>query len=243
MHEAQMHSQNCFVTLTYDDEHLCGPSLNYRDFQLFMKRVRKACVDRVRFFMCGEYGDMNFRPHFHACLFGFRPGDLSPLGRGASGKSLFRSAFLEGVWPLGFSSVGDLTFQSAAYVARYVMQKRTGPAAQAAYRRVDLSTGEVVDVEPEFCSMSLKPGIGARWYEKYHAEVFPHDRVIVAGKEAKPPKYYLTLLERQDPVARERVRVVRLEAGLAAAAEQTAARLAVREEVAIARCSSLRRHL
>lgn len=247
MHEAQMHSENCFVTLTYDNDHLVGPSLEYRDFQLFMKRVRKEIFPRrVRFFMAGEYGERNFRPHFHCLFFGFRFPESEFITRSRSGgppgpHRIWRSDLLDSLWGLGFSSVGELTFESAAYVARYVMKKRTGPMAGDAYKRVDLTTGEVVDVRPEFCRMSLKPGIGASWFERYQAEVFPHDRVIVRGKEAKPPRYYLQLLERQDPAAREAVRLNRRVAAWGAAAEQTKPRLAAREAVAAARCRSLRR--
>lgn len=240
MHEAQLHERKCFVTLTYDDKHLAGPSLDYRDFQLFMKRVRKAC-DRVRYFMCGEYGERNFRPHFHACLFGTDFSDRQYHCRSSSGATIYKSPLLSSLWPHGFSSIGELTFESAAYVARYVMKKRTGPMAQEAYKRVSLDTGEIVEVEPEFCGMSLKPGIGAEWFERYGSEVFPHDRVIVRGRVAKPPKYYLTLLERQDPEARERVRLERRKALVPG--ENTPGRLAAREAVEVAKCRSLRRSI
>ena len=73
VHEAAAYDCNAFITLTYDEENLpADGSLNYDHFQLFMKRLRKAIEpNKVRFYMCGEYGEENGRPHFHACLFGY----------------------------------------------------------------------------------------------------------------------------------------------------------------------------
>lgn len=132
VHEASLHTDNCFITLTYNDEHLPSDgSLNYRDFQLFMKRLRKRVSVPVRFYMCGEYGENFGRPHFHACLFGFNFPDLKLW---KSGKSkLYRSPLLEELWPFGYSSVGDVNFESAAYVARYILKKVTGADAAAHY--------------------------------------------------------------------------------------------------------------
>ena len=40
-------------------------------FKKFMKRLRKRFKGkRIRFYMCGEYGEQFDRPHFHACIFG-----------------------------------------------------------------------------------------------------------------------------------------------------------------------------
>lgn len=193
VHESQMHDSNSFITLTYDDDNF-NPSLIYRDFQLFMKRLRKANDGKVRFFCCGEYGDETKRPHFHALLFGV---DFVRSER--IGKDLYRSVDLEALWPFGMSSFGAVTFQSAGYVARYCTKKVTGPRAQRAYERVDFDTGEVIDVAPEFGRMSLKPGIGYPWFEKYWKDVFlARDGVVMQGKTLPVPQYYDKLLERMD---------------------------------------------
>lgn len=259
VHEAKCHERNAYVTLTFNDENLpASGSLDYSIFQAFMRRVRKSFANRVRFYMAGEYGEKTMRPHFHALLFGadfpdrvlIRAGNLLPSYAGRSGGStqdrsaLYSSARLGELWPLGFSSVGDVTFESAAYVARYVMKKVTGPSADEHYRRVDPSTGEIVQLVPEFNRMSLKPGIGAPWLEKFHGDVFPHDRVIVRGKEAKPPKYYVSRLERVDPkghLALKRKR--RQEFFAAGRADRTPERLEVREQVARAGLANKRRKL
>jgi hypothetical protein len=148
MHEAKMHPENCFITLTYNDLHLPDDrSLNYEHFQLFMKRLRKMIRDediraagdgvpffrKVRFYMCGEYGEKLGRPHFHACIFGYNFPDRKFWQKTSSKSSLDRSAILESLWPYGYSSVGNVTFESAAYVARYIMKKVGGDAADEHY--------------------------------------------------------------------------------------------------------------
>lgn len=192
MHEAQLHERNSFVTLTYDEEHLPPDGgLRYRDFQLFMKRVRKR-FPGTRFYMCGEYGDLHKRPHYHAALFGLAFDDQVAIGRSAAGSVIYRSDLLSSLWLDGHSSVGELTRESAAYIARYVIKKLSGPPAQTAYSRVDADTGEVFQVMPEFTRMSLRPGIAARWVERYHADVYPTDRINTNGRLRKPPRYYLS---------------------------------------------------
>jgi len=186
MHEAQLHEHSVFVTLTYSDEHLGSFSLVYSDFQKFMKRVRKK-FGPVRFYVAGEYGDGFQRPHFHCLLFGCWFPDREFHKDLPSGFRLYRSAQLEKLWPFGFSSIGDVTFESAAYVARYVMKKVTGKAAEQHYEFVDIGSGEVSQRVPEFNRMSLKPGIGAGWFKKFGNEVFPNDYVVMNGVKMSPP--------------------------------------------------------
>lgn len=203
MHEASLHAASAFVTLTYDDEHLESLSLRYRDYQLFAKRARRK-LGPFRFFMCGEYGGENWRPHFHACMFGVWPEDRYPW-RKRGENQLYRSETLEKLWPHGSVEFGAVTFESAAYVSRYICSKVTGDAAAEHYARVDPRTGELVELQPEFCKMSLKPGIGAEWFRRFKDEVFPLDRVVVRGKETRPPRRYKEWLDRDFPELGKRV--------------------------------------
>lgn len=160
-HEASLSESNCFVTLTYDDEHLPWASSLYgRDVQLFLKRLRKEFSDEtIRYFLCGEYGERFGRPHYHLLLFGFDFSDKVILGS-RRGQSIWRSPCLERLWPYGRSEIGSVTFESAAYVARYVMKKQVKRDAVDELR------------EPEFIRMSLKPGVGVPWIEKFFKEVY-----------------------------------------------------------------------
>ena len=203
LHEASLYDRNAFITLTYDDANLPpGGSLSYPDFQRFMKRLRKE-VGAVRFYAGGEYGEQGtIRPHLHACLFGYDFPDKVFYKNSGSGERIYTSKLLQKLWKFGLSSVGDVTFQSAAYIARYCVAKRTGDAAKDWYacdQFVD-EDGVIRDsVTPEFNRMSLKPGIGSRWLDKFKTDVYPRDYVVVNGVKVKPPKYYDVLFEREDP--------------------------------------------
>lgn len=188
MHEASLHEQNSFITLTYDDEHLPKDwSLQKSHFQNFMKRLRKSISHRVRYYHCGEYGDLNARPHYHALLFGH---DFSDKRLHSERKEvrLFTSDQLQRLWPMGFSTIGEVTFESAAYVARYVMKKINGPAAEDHY----------YGRTPEYTTMSRRPGIAQKWYEKFKSDVYPRDYVVSRGFKSRPPRYYDNLLGRED---------------------------------------------
>lgn len=217
MHEAQLYPHNSFITLTYAPEHLPTyngvPTLRPRDFQLFMKRLRKSregsrsfdakvqdvvrvavhgeVPHGVRFFQAGEYGDRFGRPHHHAILFNCDFPDRTFWKKTPSGASLYRSADLERLWTFGWSSVGEVTLASAGYVARYTLKKSGAP--QGALNRV-----------PEYVTMSrggrCGRGLAFGWFQKYAGDVFPADRVVLPkGRAMAAPRYYRQLLEERDP--------------------------------------------
>lgn len=245
LHEASLHSENAFITLTYDPANYPpGGSLDYSHFQKFLKRLRKQISPKpVRFYMCGEYGPELQRPHYHACLFGVDFPDKIPWKKTESGSTIYRSAFLERLWPFGFSSVGDVNFESAAYVARYIMKKITGDLAASHYENIDPDTGEIVSRVPEFTHMSLKPGIGRRWFEKWSSDIYPHDYVVVRGKKSRPPRYYDILQAIKTPEAMESTRLERVLRGRVHVDDNTDERLAAREAVASARLNQFPRKL
>ena len=245
MHEAQMHTENCFITLTYDDAHLPSDrSLHYRDFQLFIKRLRKRYPGRrIRYYMAGEYGENFGRPHWHACIFGFDFNDKKLWKRTSANSLLYRSADLELLWPFGYSSIGDVTFESAAYVARYIMKKVTGKNAAEHYQEIDPDTGEITNRTPEFTKMSLKPGIGYEWYKQYTSDVYPHDYVIVRGKKVKPPKYYDKKYKIDNPYEFDELLYIREKSAKLRHEDNTLERLAVKEQVAKAKLQKLKRNL
>ncbi|AZL82830.1 replication initiator protein [Apis mellifera associated microvirus 14] len=244
MHEARMYEQNCFITLTYAPEHVPKRgSLDYSVFQKFMKRLRKHTgPERVRFYMCGEYGETEHRPHYHACLFGYDWPDKTFFRTTPTGEKLYRSETLEKLWPYGFATTGTLTFESAAYVARYCTKKITGHNAKDHYKRQD-AEGEY-ELEPEFGHMSLKPGIGAAWLAKYgNTDVWPFDHVITRGMETKPPKYYDKILKRTNPDRFAEIQESREVTAAQWAADQTPDRLAAKEQVKRAQLRQLKRTL
>jgi len=245
MHEAQMHTQNCFITLTYNDAHLPSDrSLHYRDFQLFIKRLRKRYPGRkIRYYMAGEYGENFGRPHFHACLFGIDFDDKKLWKRTSANSMLYTSRDLEILWPFGYSSVGDVTFESAAYVARYIMKKVTGKNAKEHYTEIDPESGEITTRKPEFTKMSLKPGIGYEWYKQYTSDVYPHDYVVIRGKKVKPPKYYDKKYKIDQPYEFDELLYIREKSAKLHFEDNTPERLLVKEQVAKAKLQKLKRNL
>lgn len=206
--EAQMYAHNCFITLTVDDDHMeeiFGPEqgLQKRPFQLFAKRLRKkysglSFIERpdfwhkrswncnpIRILWCGEYGSQNMRPHYHACIFNFDFEDKI-LWQVRNGVSIYRSPSLEQLWPYGFSTVGEVNFESAAYLARYVTKKITGKQSDAHY--FDSATGVIRN--PDFIEFPRGFGLGRLWFEKYKGDVYPSDFMIVKGRKVRPPAYY-----------------------------------------------------
>lgn len=240
MHEASLHFSSHFITLTYDDAHIpYGGVLHHRHFQLFFKKLRKrfgmwdpVCCQYVpRYFMCGEYGDQLHRPHYHAAVFGLVLPDLYPWRKSSAGFQLYRSPLLEQIWELGNAEVGELSFDSAAYVARYCMKKRTGKDAPEHYERIVPDTGELISLVPEYARMSLRPGVGAHWLHQFKGDVIPRDAVVLEGRQVPIPRYYLDKLtpEERDEYSLRRYQALPLDS-----IDGRPDRLRVRELVALA---------
>lgn len=191
MHECQMHDHAWFITLTYDNHKIPEHgTLNPADLSLFFRTLRKDHErGTISYYACGEYGDTTERPHYHAVLFGAPFLDRT-IWNDYPGNPVWTSEALEHYWPHGLSQFGAVTPGSAAYVAGYVRKKLSKRHHPDAYLRVDGDTGELVEVQQEFSRMSLNPAVGRRWIEKYWKDVYPADRVILNGREYKPPRYY-----------------------------------------------------
>ncbi len=237
-----------FLTLTYRDDDLpIDGSLVKWHFQDFMKRLRrKYNGTTIRFFMCGEYGERLSRPHYHACLFGFDFPDKLLLWK-EHGIPLYSSASLDERWGFGFCSIGDVSFDSAMYVASYCVKKITGAKAAEHYMRVCPVTGECFFVEPEFTLMSRggrrkgRHGIGADWYDQFSGDVFPEDEVVLEGRLNKPPRYYSEMFREDDPDGFGEMKAVRDAYFAAHAQDCTPERLRVRETVLRSRLSTTSR--
>ena len=213
-HEASLWLNNIFITLTYNDQNL--PEYNQlvkKDFQDFMKRLRKHkkanTKNPIRFFHCGEYGEKFGRPHYHAILFNTNFNDRKPI---PGQKNLTTSDTLKKLWGKGHVSIGDVTFQSASYVAGYVQKKINGKQKEDHYRRIDKTTGETWVLPQEYATMSRRPGIAGLWFAKHKKDVYPSDNIHINGKEMRPPKYYDNLFQEQNPFQMEQIKLNRTKA-------------------------------
>lgn len=244
VHEASLWDFNCFVTLTYDDDHLpLNGSLVKADHQKFIKRLRdRLDYPPMKYYMCGEYGETYGRPHYHFILFGIDFADKLLFKTTQSGHKLYTSALLDDIWGLGHCQIGSVTFDSAAYVARYIMKKMTGPKAFDAYNVVDPSTGEVLhELLPEYNDMSRASGVGREWFEKFRKDTYPRDYTTMNGVKVRPPRYYDKRFEMDDPLLLAWIKHKRKLKALSHADDNTPDRLAVRELVTKGKVSRLNR--
>ncbi len=239
-----MHEDNCFITLTYNEENLPSDgSLVKEHFQKFMKKLRKQNNQKkIRYFQCGEYGEMLSRPHYHAILFGHDFNDKI-LNGPCNNNNLYISEQLEKTWAKGYCTVGAMTFESAAYCARYAMKKITGDAAQAHYQTVNITTGEITQLQTEYITMSRRPGLGKTWYDKFKDDLFPEDECVIDGRMMKPPRYYAKIYQQEEPEQYEQMKKERTKFFQAHKADATWQRLNDREKVKHAQLNQLTRPL
>jgi len=192
--------------------------LRKTDAQKFLKKLRfKLNHKKLRFFMCGEYGDQPDpgttlgHPHYHLLIFNHEFPDPEIIGTTKMGFPIYTSRICEKIWGKGFVTIGEVNGKTAGYVARYNMKKIGGDLAADHYQKPDPVTGELQPVIPEYVSMSLKPGIGFDWYKKFHTDCFPSDHLIFNNHKVPIPNYYTELLRRSDPELYKQVKQKRIE--------------------------------
>jgi hypothetical protein len=197
--EMRMHEENCFITLTFDDTKLQNELQNYTliksDFQNFMKRLRKNTGAKIRYFHCGEYGEKFSRPHHHAIIFGYDFKDKKEARKSKLGHPQFTSETLTKAWQdQGDAFVSEANFDTAAYVARYStkLYNKTKGSPEHYPTQDEYYQGRT----PEYATMSRRPGIGHKYFEKYKDEIYRDDYIIINNKKMKPPTYYDNLLEK-----------------------------------------------
>lgn len=236
-HEAKMHADSCFVTLTYSPEHLPFRGMLKRQHYLdFVQDLRNQERDkRLRFLGVGEYGTLNWRPHYHVCVFGHWFADAVPAGPSSRGYACFESKTLTDLWGKGRCVINIMGAAVAEYAARYSL-KKVGSAGDGYVRR-DPVSGEEYTLPPEFMSSSKQ--LGRAWLERYPTDVFPHDYVVTEkGQKVAVPQYYLRVLGEWCAEDLEALKARRLEAragDMRRFRDGTVQRLAVREECLAAR--------
>ena len=237
VNEMSLWRSNSFITLTYADDALTYGGADHgilvpRDLTLFWKRLRKSGV-RFRYFACGEYGEQRNRPHYHAIIFGYDFPDKQ-YKTTENGNHYYHSDSLNRIWGHGDCIVGNATFESASYVARYVMKKHLGK-----------DSGYYVEkgITPEFAVMSRRPGIGAEYYDRYEHDMFPRDRMVVRNQEAVPPQYYTRRYKASHPLEASDMIDRRIERAQANWENNEPKRLRVRERIKKSATKNLKRDI
>lgn len=209
MKEVSTSKASCFITLTYDDENLpIGkiPTLYHPHFIEFRDRLRAHIRYhygkdvKIKYFMCGEYGSKNFRPHYHAIITGFDfPDKVEEYQRG--GYSHYQSELLTKLWRKGRTETCDVSFDTCAYVARYITKKITGEEAKDYYD----------GFQQEYATCSK--GIAYEWFCKYKSDIYNTDRMVIHrnGRNyiMRPPRYFDFKLEQEDPALLEFIKAQR----------------------------------
>lgn len=204
--ESTQWENNCFITLTYDNEHL---PKNYsemkRDMQKFWKRLRYfyqgeqywenprtgKYENPIRYIVAGEKGSKTQRLHMHALVFNWKPKDLKYYKTNHNNDKLYTSKSLEKIWGNGFVIIGECTYQSACYVSRYVMKKQFQRTAVA-----DLK-------EREFIETSRNGGIGLLYWLKNKVKILQNQGILLKQKDKvvlkKIPKYFMRKWKEETP--------------------------------------------
>lgn len=248
LHESQLHTHNSFLTLTIAEENMAlaapGGSLSRYTHQTFTKRLRsKLAPRRISYYMCGEYGERLLRPHYHYLVFGYDFPDKVHTKTSHSGEKLYESPTLNLLWPHGKAWIGQVTYESCAYVASYVMKKLNGKMAEEHYLRQD-EGGNNYWLEPEFNEMSRRPAIAKSWWERYRQDVTTDDHIVKTnGGEMQPPRYYDKLLKLFDPTAYAVIKMKREHRAQELTTDNTPSRLAAKEIVLQAKISLKHRNL
>lgn len=194
-HECQMHSQNSYVTLTYNDESLPhDKGLLPNDITKFFKSLRNW-GHSFRYFQCGEYGSQFLRPHHHIIFMGISFNFDRSLVRVRNKRPIFNSPTLSMAWPYGNHEIEEVNYAAGCYVAQYTAKKLTNQPLD----RWD-ANGETWTVEPAYTTMSRRPPLGTSWFEKYWEDVYPHDFCkLEDDRTSRPPPYYDKLYAKMDP--------------------------------------------
>lgn len=175
LQEDKISTSAYFVTLTYDTRYVpISPNgfmtLRKKDFQDYMKRLRKLCLgSTLKYYAAGEYGSKNHRPHYHAIIF-----------------NVPRETFFADAWSLNGESIGEIfvgkvSGDSIAYTLKYI-DKSTWKCGHARDDR-----------EPEFPLMSK--GLGSSYLTddvvSYHKADLSRMYVMRdGGHKSALPRYY-----------------------------------------------------
>lgn len=221
-------NSNYFVTLTYDDEHLpkkdeitTSKGITYKNdgtwngclepkhLKKFIHDIRQHYYRKngykgIKYLACGEYGTENGRPHYHVILFNC-PLDADDFyaPRLIDGEYYHQNKLIEKYWKRGISNVGTATWNTIAYVARYVTKKLYGDNAEDSRAQ----KGQIA----EFIRVSN--GIGRDYWEENKEKILQTDSITIRNAkgihQTKPPRYFTRLLKAQNPEVYEELKAKR----------------------------------
>jgi len=169
-HEAQLWERNCFVTLTYDDDHL-PEYISRQHVKTFLQRLKHHSSREVRYYVAAEYGERTRRPHYHAIIF-----NEDFLGGAYDiNDQLYGNKILDRIWKKGSTAIAPFTFATAMYTAGYVSKK--------------------IRDKNTFSVQSQRPPLGKNWVRKNHDNIRRNENIVINGQSLPIPKVYMTWLK------------------------------------------------
>lgn len=175
--ETKVSTSACFITLTYETAPLSQngyPTLKKKDYQDFMKRLRKTIKNsKIKYYACGEYGTNTHRPHYHAIMFNL------------PSRWLKNSELLSNTWGNGHIDISPCNIATIRYVTKYLMKG-------SFERKHDTQTGLMDDRNPEFSLMSKKMGLNhlTPRMVKYYTENMISHVTLPGGTLTSLPRYF-----------------------------------------------------
>jgi len=182
------HEENCFLTLTYNEENLKSDFIVKPDFQKFIKLLRYHTGRNIRYMVSYEYGSQTYRPHMHAIIFGWEPCNQKFLKNTLSGHPLFTSDDVSKIWKHGFHSIGAANEKTAYYIASYALSGRIRTITHP-------RTGETITIS-DTMDVSKRPAIGLNY--------LLHNARQLVDSGGSMPRYYVKKLQQFHPTLHQR---------------------------------------
>ena len=223
MCEAKKYENNIMINLTYDDENVPkgqkidlktgevreSLTLKRKDQQDFIKRLRKHFSEqKIKIYLCGEYGSQTKRPHYHILAFNLKIDDLKEIGRKNTEYGqhiIYNSKTIEKIWGKGFVDLNEVNYETSCYVAGYVAKK-------AKHKKSD-EWWEQQGKIPEYTVSSKN--FGKDYFEKNKDKFYEEKKIWQKTKkglqEIKPGRYFDKLMEKDNPERFKQLKKLRRE--------------------------------
>lgn len=201
-------------TITKEDAYLNDiewqGNLDKKDLQRFFNTLRKKMErlrynkEGIRYLAAGEYGEKDRRPHYHMILFNINlPAESFYSPKIINKEMHYKNKIIEEAWGKGFIDITEASWNTSAYVGRYITKKLYGNIAEEERAKLGQS-------QAEFLTASNRPPLGNEYYKKHKEEIYKNDEITIFKKgkteNHKPPKYFDRLLEKENPELWEKIK-------------------------------------
>ena len=154
------------LTLTYADN--SNNSLDYTDFQKYMKRLRKSLPKdypyKIKYMVVGEYGFKSERKHFHVLIFGLN-------------KRIY-DRYCNNIWDKGFYYCKNANIMATHYLLKYSFKQQFKDNQY--YKDKGMTP-------PMF---HVSKGFGLDYLKEYHDKILNQGYISYNNYKFGIPRYY-----------------------------------------------------